>query len=183
VAATNRVLAEEVAEGRFRRDLYARLSLNELHVPPIRRRRADILAWIDVLHRAWLKTRGRRQAPLQFAPDAAELLVRHAWPENLRGLDRLVHTFAQWEPSDPIALVQLPAWLHAEAAAEAEDEDAPVSGGVDAGKRQAIPTKEELLAVLDEHDWVIRSVAKHFGRDRRQVYRWMDSYAIKRREG
>ena len=183
VAATNRVLANEVNEGRFRRDLYARLSLNELHVPPVRRRRSDIMSWIDVLHRAWLSARGREQPPFEFQPDAAEVLVRHAWAENLRGIDRLVHTLAQAESTDPIGTASLPQWLAVDATSTGEPatSTAPATASAPAPpKRQPIPKKEELLAVLNEHNWVIRAVATHFGRDRRQVYRWMDNYGIKR---
>jgi hypothetical protein len=68
IAATNRVLADEVVAGGFRRDLYARLALWELALPPLARRRVDILPWLERLAAAWSTARGL-PAPPAFALD------------------------------------------------------------------------------------------------------------------
>jgi DNA-binding NtrC family response regulator len=84
VAATNRSLAEEVAAGRFRKDLYYRLRVVELTVPPLRERPEDILP----LARIFLVDAARqmgRTAP-GLGPDVADQLQRHAWPGNVREL-------------------------------------------------------------------------------------------------
>lgn len=182
VAATNRNLADEVDAGQFRRDLYARLAIHELRVPALRRRRSDLLGWLDVLARAWAERRDRPAPELRLSPDAAELIVRGSWDENLRGLDRVVHAIAPLADEGPIPATALPDWITG-----TPRPDTKTPPGVSIPKstrpqRPPIPNKDELLAALEEHEWVIQSVARHYGRDRRQVYRWMDNHGIKRRD-
>ena len=85
VAATNRDLSADVQAGRFRRDLYYRLRVVEIVVPPLRDRRDDILP----LARAFLTRHAARlaRATPALTPAAAEHLLRHAWPGNVRELE------------------------------------------------------------------------------------------------
>src|SRR6185436_16360806 len=81
-AATLRDLDQLVATGRFRRDLYARLSGITLELPPLRERRADL----GMLMRALLgRISGGEQA--RFSPAALRAILRHDWPLNIRGLE------------------------------------------------------------------------------------------------
>jgi len=85
LAATNRDLAAEVQAGRFRQDLYYRLRVVELHVPPLRERRDDVLPLARALlarHAARLGGKAK-----DLAPAAAEQLLRHRWPGNVRELE------------------------------------------------------------------------------------------------
>jgi transcriptional regulator with PAS, ATPase and Fis domain len=85
LAATNRDLMAEVDGARFRQDLYYRLRVVEIRVPPLRERREDILP----LARTFLKLAAERIARriTGLTPEAANLLVRHAWPGNVRELE------------------------------------------------------------------------------------------------
>jgi len=85
VAATNRDLAEGVASGAFRQDLYYRLKVVELHVPPLRERRDDVLPLARVLLAEAALRMKRKISGL--APGAAEQLLRHGWPGNVRELE------------------------------------------------------------------------------------------------
>ena len=87
VAATNRDLKEEVNAGRFRKDLYHRLSQFELCVPPLRERPADITA----LAEHFLGVLG---GGLKFSPDALRLLQSYSWPGNVRELQNVVNKIA-----------------------------------------------------------------------------------------
>jgi DNA-binding NtrC family response regulator len=85
IAATNRDLAAEVRAGRFREDLFYRLSVFPLEVPPLRKRaREDVL---ELAHR-FLRELGQRHraSPTELSPNAAELLGAYAWPGNVREL-------------------------------------------------------------------------------------------------
>jgi transcriptional regulator with GAF, ATPase, and Fis domain len=180
VAATNRDLAAQVQSGHFRRDLYARLSLWEIRVPALRERRADLLGWIERLHRRWNAERGRSGAPaLELDANAAEAVLLADWPDNLRGLDRLVHALgaAQGDAPQPVALAQLPEWVGRKAEAPIEAEAA--ESAPQASPRLPAPTREELLAAFEQHGGSVRAVARHYGRDRRQIYRWMEAFGIK----
>ncbi|MEM9491230.1 MAG: sigma-54-dependent Fis family transcriptional regulator, partial [Myxococcota bacterium] len=111
IAATNRDLATAVDEQNFRRDLYARLALWELHIPPLRRRRADILGWLARMHQRWLTQRDHTSIePLALSPEAAEAVLLYPWPDNLRGVDRLVHALASLG-ARALDRDDLPPWL------------------------------------------------------------------------
>ena len=88
VATTNRDLRREVEAGRFREDLYYRLNVMPIHVPPLRQRREDIVPLaLALLARA--AARGPRQAPA-LAPAARARLMEHSWPGNIRELDNVM---------------------------------------------------------------------------------------------
>src|SRR5690606_3923775 len=112
IAATNRDLSSSIERGEFRRDLYARLALWEIRVPPLRQRRADVLGWIDRLYQRWVEQRGQPGGALDVTPEAAEVLALAAWPDNLRGIDRLIHELSTVaELGRPITVEDLPAWV------------------------------------------------------------------------
>jgi DNA-binding NtrC family response regulator len=85
VAATNRRLEEEVQEGRFREDLFFRLNVFPLHLPPLRERLEDLPALV-----AHLSERVRPRHAATFTPAALEALASYAWPGNVRELANLV---------------------------------------------------------------------------------------------
>jgi transcriptional regulator of acetoin/glycerol metabolism len=111
VAATHANLAARAQDQTFRQDLYARLSLWQVAMPSIAERRADILSWIELLHRQWCKERDRESDRLTFHVEAAEALLAKAWPENLRGLGRLVHELAVRPDRELIRKESLPKWV------------------------------------------------------------------------
>jgi DNA-binding NtrC family response regulator len=187
VAATNRDLPVQVDAELFRRDLYARLSLWELRLPPLRERRQDILSWVRLLLRAWNLERGTN-VTLGFQPDAAERILLHGWLDNLRGLDRMVHRLASLSPSRPISLrtvLEGMPELDAGGPLRRREASAPPlppadPGGSDVPPPRARPTREELLEVYAATGGSVRATAKHFARDRRQIYRWLESFGIPR---
>jgi two-component system response regulator HydG len=87
VAATNRDLMAAAREGRFREDLYYRLCVVPLHLPPLRNRRGDILA----LAEHFLRTYSPRGQTVRLTPAAVERLRQHSWPGNIRELRNVVH--------------------------------------------------------------------------------------------
>ncbi len=176
VAATNRSLIAEVEAGHFRRDLYARLALWELHVPPLRARRVDLLGWIDRLHALWSAQRGREATALEFEADALEQLLLYRWPDNLRGVQRFVHE--QGPAAGTVRRASLPAWLRG-ARAQPPEPVQPVTEDRSANRPpRPRPTREELLAALEANAWSVRATARHFDRDRKQISRWLEMYAI-----
>ena len=85
IAATNRELTEDIASGRFRKDLYYRLNVVQLHMPPLRQRREDILPLARVL---LAQTAARLRRPVTgFSPRTADQLLRYDWPGNVRELE------------------------------------------------------------------------------------------------
>jgi sigma-54 dependent transcriptional regulator len=89
VAATNVDLAQAVAAGHFRRDLYYRLNIAPVHLPPLAQRPADILALAE--HFLNLYARKLGLAPPLLGPAAQQALLQHSWPGNIRELENVMH--------------------------------------------------------------------------------------------
>ena len=111
VCATHRDLRAEVAAGRFREDLYFRLVVYPIVLPPLRERREDI----PLLVGHFLRTLGERDERRieRISADALEALQRHAWPGNVRELMNVVHRSMLACPGDEIRLADLPPDLRA----------------------------------------------------------------------
>ncbi|HET9767432.1 MAG TPA: sigma 54-interacting transcriptional regulator, partial [Thermoanaerobaculia bacterium] len=88
IAASNRDLGEEVVAGRFREDLYYRLNVVAVEMPPLRQRREDVPLLIDHLRERFDRRHGSRTAP--FPPSLLRALVEHSWPGNVRELANAV---------------------------------------------------------------------------------------------
>ena len=88
IAATNRPLADEVEQGRFRRDLYYRLHVIHLHIPPLRQRLDEVLGLARDLLVETTKRLGRPTAG--YTPAAIERLLEHPWPGNIRELQHAI---------------------------------------------------------------------------------------------
>ncbi len=106
VAATHRNLEEAVAEGRFREDLYYRLNVVPLIVPPLRERREDIQLLIERF--VAIANRNRRPGMKGFSPEAVEALLQYNWPGNVRELENLVQRMAIFCSGKSVNLDELP---------------------------------------------------------------------------
>jgi transcriptional regulator with GAF, ATPase, and Fis domain len=193
VCATNRDLARLVEEDRFRRDLYARLSVFEVRLPALRERRQDILDWIDRFTARATSERGR-PCNIQLQPAVAERILGHTWPENLRGIDRLVQRLLSISDQVTVGMSMLGEVMPELAAADSapsgvsaplspkasEKAPPPVDDKSTAPPLPDPPTREEFLAVYEATGRSVRATSKHFGRDRRQVYRWLEAFGIER---
>ncbi|HUT23288.1 MAG TPA: sigma-54 dependent transcriptional regulator [Sumerlaeia bacterium] len=109
VAATNKNLAREVEEGRFREDLYYRLNVVRICMPPLRDRREDISLLVSHFLKEFAKENNR--PPLRVAPAALDRLMRAPWPGNIRQLRNVVEQIVVFAQSDLIKVADLPAFL------------------------------------------------------------------------
>jgi transcriptional regulator with GAF, ATPase, and Fis domain len=94
IAASNRNLQAEVERGKFRKDLYFRLAVVPVHLPPLRRRRADVPRLARHLLAAICAEHGRGAPPLELDPPALEALAAHDWPGNVRELRNVLERAA-----------------------------------------------------------------------------------------
>jgi len=106
IAATNRDLHEMVARGRFREDLFFRLSMFQIPIPPLRERQTDIRALIR-----FLLEDGSGDGAIELDPDAEAYLLAHSWPGNVRELDNVINRARILAESNCITVADLPAAL------------------------------------------------------------------------
>jgi len=109
VCATNRNLAEEVKKGNFREDLFYRLNVVHIEVPPLRRRKGDIPLLIDSFIKEFNKRDGRNIQG--FSPAARKLLYSYSWPGNVRELRNCVESSMVLSKSDIVDVDSLPEYV------------------------------------------------------------------------
>jgi two-component system response regulator FlrC len=108
IATTNRDLKQEVADGNFREDLFYRLNVFPLHMPPLRDRGGDVVEIATAL----LNQESRKlRRPLDFSPEALDCLRQYHWPGNVRELQNVVERIAILEDGPEIPVAALPADL------------------------------------------------------------------------
>jgi len=174
VAATNQDLAARIREGRFREDLYYRLAVIPLPLPPLRERREDIPLLAEHFLRRAAAALGK--AVQGFEPEAMAALLRHPWPGNVRELENVVEravTLTRGDAVSPEALL-LDVSL------------APAPSAVFAQMARR-PTLDELTAeyvalILREAGGDKAKAAEILGVSKRTLYRWQSSGDILARE-
>jgi transcriptional regulator with PAS, ATPase and Fis domain len=106
VAATNRNLAEMVKEGTFREDLFFRLSMFHIHIPPLRERREDIPRLIRYILQNLAGNASKKI--MELDPMAEELLIDYAWPGNVREVENVINRVYILADGERLALSDLP---------------------------------------------------------------------------
>jgi two-component system nitrogen regulation response regulator NtrX len=181
IAATNKNLEEEIRAGRFRDDLYFRLSVIPFHVPSLRERREDVPRltrhFMDVLS----AEHGRR--PREIAPEVLELLAELPWPGNVRELRNIVERLVIMAPAERIELRHLPASLleslpdgAAQTAADEARGDAAASGTLAAAREEF--ERRYILRKYDECGGNMSRTAEALGVERSNLYRKMKAYGL-----
>ena len=158
VAATNRDLDAEIAAGRFREDLYFRLNVHVLRVPPLRDRRSDIAALADQFVTGICGRFGLRKKKL--APEALELLTAYEWRRNnVRELRNVVERMIIASEDEALRAEHVPAEIRGAAGPEA---------GRDPGQRSFQELKAEaergiVMMALQRNEWHVSRTAEELG--------------------
>ncbi len=164
VAATNRCLEDEIKSNRFREDLYYRLNVITLRLPPLRERRSDIPELIEY----FLDTRQLGPARCRVAPEALESLTRYDWPGNVRELANVLERAQILAEEATITVDDLPdALFTAAPAAAIEDES---------GHNLHDAQRRHVLTVLREEKGNKAHAARALGVSRRALYRLLEKY-------
>jgi DNA-binding NtrC family response regulator len=169
VVATNVDLRAAVAAGQFREDLYARLAGLVVRSPPLIERREDIVLLLG----HFFAHAGLAERPMDA--DFVESVLRYSWPRNIRELVKLCERLVVLHP-------HAARWERAMLDVEMQGASAPAitprraegTGPIGEGP----PSRDQLIALLAQCDGNVTEVARLVGRNRKQVYRWMTSYAL-----
>ena len=172
VAATNIVIADAVERGEFRQDLYYRLNVVELVIPPLRDRDGDIPLLLGTFLSEFAELQG--VVPPGVAPDAMRILERHPWPGNVRELRNLAHRLVVLDTAGVITVADLPPAVR------------DWTGlSEDVNELSSLPyseAREEVLAafrasycrqLLKETDGNVTRAASSAGVSRRTFHRWL----------
>ena len=172
IAATNVPLEQAVAEGRFRQDLYYRLSVIVIRVPPLRERRADIPLLIGSFLEDACARAGKKQV---LSAEALEALMRHAWPGNVRELRNTIESLVVSSRGSVIEAFDLPDTVLTVRPRPEEQSFANLTTLDDLERRY-------LLHVLDAANGNRTRAAEILGIDRRTLYRMAERFGIELKE-
>ena len=165
ICATNRDLEKAVADGPFREDLYYRLNVFSLVVPPLRERKSDIPALAHFFMDKYARAMGK--TPLALSDEALDLMVRYDWPGNVRELENVVERAMVLGKPPAIRPEDLPFQLPGEAAG-------PPAGSLAAAERAHIEV------VLRENRWNISRSAEILMIDRATLYHKVEKYGLRK---
>ncbi|HEY2385699.1 MAG TPA: sigma-54 dependent transcriptional regulator [Candidatus Binatia bacterium] len=170
IAATNRDLETEVRESRFRSDLYYRLNVVPIILPPLRERRDDISLLADEYIRRYSDV--FHVAPKRLTADALAELTRYDWPGNVRELQNVIERCFALGAGDTIDRDALPGHLRAPA-----DPSAPLPFGDDVPSLEATE-RALILAALRKSGGNKNQAARTLGIDRQRLYRKLEKYHL-----
>ncbi len=178
LAATNKDLAEEIRGGRFREDLFYRLNVIPLHVPPLRERREDIPMLVQ--HFAAVATREAALRPKPFSDEALERLQRMDWPGNVRELRNTVERLMILASGDAVSPTDV----------ELLGASPSTAGGVSAdllacatfAEFKEAAERAFILQKLREHEWNVSETARLLDMPLSNLYKKIERYELVREE-
>jgi len=174
LAATNRKLEEEVRKNNFREDLYYRLNVFPIIVPPLRERREDLPALVSHFLKRVCEENNMR--PLEIEPDALDLLYSYDYPGNIRELRNLMERLMILASGSTIT-TQDASRVIPKSATESEPRSQSLLYS-----RLEDTERDLILKTLEEHRWQISKVARILGLERSHLYKKMKHYGISRPE-
>ncbi len=191
IAATNRSLEEAIARGNFRTDLYYRLNVVPIHLPPLRHRQEDIPLLIEYFLK---RSNKRNKRNLIFSKEVLEFLVNYSWPGNVRELQNLVERLVIMTDGPIVKLRDLPSYMIAVPEAFAEQEFQPHDQSLELRSDLAVQKSQrdnftpvalkelerrEIESALRRHGWVQARAAKDLGLTQRQIGYRIKKYGIR----
>jgi DNA-binding NtrC family response regulator len=171
LAATNRDLGQLMQQGKFREDLFYRLNVIPIVLPPLRERREDI----PTLAEHFLRQIGQKQErPLRLSAEAVDKLLRYPWPGNVRELENAMERTAILAQSDIIAPDDLPPHIVA---------GTPLGGAPSLPQALTLAEAERLhiLQTLERFGWSHSRTAEALGIGRTSLWRKLKEYQIEQR--
>jgi two-component system nitrogen regulation response regulator NtrX len=178
IAATNKDLEAEIEKGTFREDLYFRLSVIPIRVPPLRDRQEDIPALVK--HFADIFSRDNNRRPQRFTQAALEYMQKARWKGNVRELKNTVERLIIMTPREVVDVDDLRDIVRLEQKASASDNERERPGTLREFKESAERTF--LVGKLRENNWNISKTAEVIGTPRSNLYKKLEQYGIRQEE-
>jgi DNA-binding NtrC family response regulator len=177
IAATNRDLRAMVADGRFRDDLYYRINVLSIDVPPLRERREDIPVLIDYFLKK--HTRNTSRLVRGLTPETRKLMVNYSWPGNVRQLESAIERAILLCEGDEITLDDLPSEVRQEVGPTAEGAFKLPAEGINFEEVE----RNLITQAMEQTDYNITKAAKLLGLTFRTLQYRLEKFGIKKPEG
>jgi two-component system nitrogen regulation response regulator NtrX len=177
IAATNKHLEDEIAQGRFREDLFFRLNVLPIRLPPLRERREDIPTLVAWFAEAFCREHGLK--PKTVASNAIEALSRLPWRGNVRELRNAIERLVIMTPGTIIGAADFPEGLGVVPPGEARTL-LPSPGAATLQDFKDAAERAFIIAKLTEHDWNVAATAKAIDTPRSNLYKKLETYGIRR---
>lgn len=179
IAATNKKLLEEIEEGRFREDLYHRIGVILIEVPPLRRRRADIS--LLTKHGAERLARRNGLSPKSFTDDALNRLESYEWRGNVRELYNVIERLLILVDGEEIEADDVDQFVRPKTMTDGPSQEL-INAYDDFSDARDQFEKRFIERKLDEHDWNVSQTAETIGIQRSHLYNKLNKYEIEREE-
>ena len=170
VSATNRRLDELIAEGRFREDLYYRLSVVPIAVPALRERLRDLGELVSYFLAEFCARNNFK--PREIDPEVVSMLERYSWPGNVRELRNVVERMAILTPGDRITVESIPLEIRQPQTTRTTSN---LQGVRDSAER------ERILQALDQTDWNVSGAARLLGTERTNLHKRLRALGLRRK--
>ena len=170
ISSTNKDLAEEIKEGNFREDLFFRISVIPIEVPPLRERKEDIPLLVDHFVRVFCEENNK--PPKDMSDGAVKVLMSYHWPGNVRELKNLVERLVIMTDEETIKETHVTPLL---SEAKVVSADKPLSDLLEDFERSLI------VSELKRTAWNVSQAASRLGIDRANLHRKMRRYGIQRK--
>jgi two-component system nitrogen regulation response regulator NtrX len=174
IAATNKPIEEEIEAGRFREDLYYRLNVVPITVPPLRQRREDIPLLVE--HFVAQLTRESGLLPKRLTPEAVSALAERDWPGNVRELRNAVERLLILAPGNQVTAADV-------ATLVSGPPDRTLGSLIGSGTFEGFKQEAErafLAAKLAENDWNVSETARKLDMPRSNLYKKIEKYGLQR---
>ncbi|MEO8600825.1 MAG: sigma 54-interacting transcriptional regulator, partial [bacterium] len=173
IAATNRDLREEVAEGRFRMDLFYRVSVTSIRIPPLRERKQDIRALVEHFLRKFAERYGADSK--QIRPELIAALESHPWPGNVRELRNVVESMFLMASGESLDLADLPPEIRSPVASDSGNMG--LQSAIHSGNLEGAELKFIRETIEADHG-NLTLVAKHLGIAKSTLYVKLKKYGL-----
>lgn len=172
LAATNRDLEAMVKDGRFREDLYYRLNVIPVNVPPLRQRRDDIQVLMDY----FLAKHGSPARPMRISAEAKKMILEYGWPGNVRQLESAIERALLLAEGDEITAEDLPVEIRSAAQAEGSGGFKLPPEGISFEDLE----RSLIVQAMEQTGWNITRAAKLLGLSFRTMQYRLDKFGLKR---
>ena len=179
IAATNKDLSEEIEEGRFREDLYHRIGVILIEVPPLRRRRGDIPLLTE--HGAERLARRNGLTPKTFTDEALSRLQDYEWRGNVRELYNVIERLLILVDGDAIDAADVDQFVEPKMVSDGPAKEL-ISAYDDFTQARDQFEKRFIEHKLDQHDWNVSQTAETIGIQRSHLYNKLNKYGIERED-